>query len=198
MTAASVFVLGALFLAQAGAPPAQAPMKENRAPVPASPAPMKQTESASVDHMFAIAATEGNNAELEFARLAVERGSADEIKAFASKMIAEHEGLMNEMRPALGALLGLSTRVPRLAVLDQLTLRRLQAVSSPDFDQAYALQQIGGHLAMMTVFQTEVDNGADPPLKEVARKWLPTIKAHLALAVNLTQHIGGASPFKSH
>jgi predicted aldo/keto reductase-like oxidoreductase len=28
--------------------------------------------------------------------------------------------------------------------------------------------------------------------------WLPSIQAHLELAVDLTQHIGGASPFKSN
>jgi hypothetical protein len=32
----------------------------------------------------------------------------------------------------------------------------------------------------------------------LALRWLPTIEAHLQLAVALTQHIGGASPFKQH
>ncbi|MGI0133874.1 MAG: DUF4142 domain-containing protein, partial [Candidatus Micrarchaeaceae archaeon] len=65
-------------------------------------------------------------------------------------------------------------------------------------DQAYMLQQIGDHLATMTAFQTEAENGSDPQLKALVRKWLPTIKAHLELAVDTEQHIGGASPFKSH
>jgi predicted outer membrane protein len=60
------------------------------------------------------------------------------------------------------------------------------------------MQQIGGHLAALTAFQTEADNGTDPQLKALARKWLPSIQAHFELAVDLTQHVGGASSFKSH
>jgi len=198
MIAAKIFAVGILLVTQAGTPPPQKPMKENRAPVAAPPAPLDEPTSAGVDRTFAVALTEGNAAELDLAHLAMQRGSANEIKAFAGKMISEHEGLMNEMNPAIVRFLDAGTPTDRLSPFDQLARQHLEAVSPPDFDQGYAMSQIAGHLAMLTAFETEADNGTDPQLKQLARKWLPTIKAHLEMAVNLTQHIGGASPFKSH
>lgn len=55
------------------------------------------------------------------------------------------------------------------------------------------MSQIGGHLAMLTAFQTEADNGTDVELKQLVRKWMPTIQAHLQLAGDTAKHIGGAS-----
>lgn len=189
------FGLLAAFFAQAGQT-SQPPMTENRAPVEVRPAPAKYPTSASVDRTFAIALTQGTNAELDMAQLAMRRGNTD-VKGFAGKMISEHEGLMKEMQPVARNVLGSGAPPERLAPPDTLAMRHLESVSPVDFDQAYAMQQIGDHLAALTAFQTEAENGTNPELKALARKWLPTIQAHLELAVDLTKHIGGASPFKS-
>jgi putative membrane protein len=189
-----VLLLSLLF-GQAGSPSLQAPMKQNRAPVPVQPAPLQQPSSADVDRLFALTAMQGSNAEIDMAELAMKRGSASEIKSYASKMIAEHKGLMDEMMPALQRVLG-NPPPERLAPVDQLAMRHLEAVKPVDFDQIYVMEQIGGHLATLTAFQTEADNGTDAQLKELARKWMPTIEAHLQLAVDTAKHVGGSSPFK--
>ncbi len=182
-------------LAQAGLPLPQAPMKQNRAPVPVHPAPLEEPASAEVDRLFALAATQGNNAEIEMAELALKRGSANEVKQYAGKMIAEHKGLMDEFMPVLQGILS-NPPTDRLAAMDQLAMRHLEAVKPVDFDQLYVMEQIGGHLAMLTAFQTQADNGTNAQLKELVRKWMPTIQAHLQLAVDTAKHVGGASPFK--
>ena len=189
------FVSLLLLLAQAGTISPQAPMKENRAPVPAQPAPMQQPQSPDVDRWFAITFMQGGNAEMDLAALASQRGSANEVKAYAAKMIAEHKGMSDEMMPILQHVLN-TPPAERLAPSDQLARKHLEAVKPVDFDQEYLMTQIGGHLAMLTAFQTEADNGADPQLKEVVRRWTPTIQAHLELAVDMAKHVGGSSPFK--
>ena len=189
-------LLLALMMAQGGSTP-QAPMKENRAPVPATPAPMKLQTSSEVDETFAVAAMQGNNAEMDMAQLALKQSNADEVKAFAKKMISEHEGLMNEMMPVLQRLSAGKTP-ERLAPADKLALLHLASLSPVDFNQMYVMQQIGDHLASLTAFKTAAKNGTDPQLKAVAQKWTPTIQAHLELAVDLVKHIGGSSPFISH
>jgi putative membrane protein len=186
----------ALF-AQAGPPSPQPPSTENRAPVPAKPAPLKEPTFATVDRMFAIVLTQANNAEVDMANVALKQASANEVIGYAGKMISEHEGLMKEFQPVIGRFLG-SEPPGRLAGADVLAMQHLQALKPPDFDQEYVLGQIGAHLASMTVFEAEAQNGTDPDLNALARKWLPKIKTHLELAVDLTQHVGGASPFKSH
>ena len=182
-------------MAQAGPPSPQAPMKQNRAPVPAEPAPTQQPSSADVDRLFAMTAMEGNNAEMEMAELALKQGSANEVKGYAGKMIAEHKGLMEEMMPVLQSILA-NSPPERLAPPDQLALRHLESLTPVDFDQDYVVGQIGGHLTMLTAFKTEAANGTNAQLKELVRKWTPTIQAHLELAIDLARHVGGASPFK--
>lgn len=168
---------------------------QNRAPVPANPAPTKYTTSPAIDQTFAMVATQANNAELDMANLALKQGKASEVQAFAKTMLYEHGALMKALQPAITRLLP-SAPSDRLAPADNLAFQHLQSVSAVDFDQEYLLGQVAGHLATLTAFQTEADNGTDPQLKELARKWLPTIKSHLELAVDMTKHIGGSSPFK--
>jgi putative membrane protein len=184
-----------LFIAQAGPVPPQRAMKENRAPVPASPAPMQQTQSADVDHTFAIAFIQASNAEMDLANLAGKRATANEVKGYAAKMIAEHKGMCDEILPVLQHVLS-APPAQRLAPPDELASKHLEAVKPADFDQEYILSQIAGHLAALTAFQAEADNGTNAELKEVVRKWTPTIQAHLELAVDIVKHVGGSSPFK--
>ncbi len=189
------FLLVLALLLQAGPPSPEAPMKQNRAPVPAEPAPLQQPAIADVDHLFALAATQGSNAEIAMAELALKQASANEVKAYAGKMIAEHKGLMDEMTPVLQSVLA-NASPERLSPSDQLAFQHLKALKPVDFDQVYMMTQIAGHLATLTAFQTESENGTDQQLKELARKWTPTIQAHLELAVDTSRHVGGSSPFK--
>jgi hypothetical protein len=87
-------------------------------------------------------------------------------------MIAEHMGLADDMLPALQHVLA-AAPPQRPAAPDMLASENLRTISDVDFDQAYAEQQVGDHLA-------------------------PPIEAHLQLAVALTQHIAGDSPLKLH
>lgn len=191
----TALLLSLYLLVQAGPVPSQAPMKQNRAPVPAQPAPLQQQQPPGVDRLFAIALIQGTNAEMDAAALASERATANEVKGYAAKMIAEHKGMSDELMPALQKLLG-SVPPERVAPADQLAIEHLRAVKPVDFDQEYVMTQIAGHLAMLTAFQTEADNGSDQQIKEMVRKWTPTIKAHLELAVDTAKHVGGSSPFK--
>jgi predicted outer membrane protein len=78
---------------------------------------------------------QGNDAELGMAHLALRRASANEVKGFAGKMIAEHEGLMKEMQPVLSRISGAQRR-ERLAAPDALAVRHLESVAPVDFYQA--------------------------------------------------------------
>ncbi len=173
------------------------PKTQNRAPVPANPAPgMPMLPSSAVDRTFALAAMQGNNAEMDMARLALRRSGVDEVKGYAQKMLDEHGRLMSDMEPLLRRALGAPAPPQRLAPPDALAYRHLQTVGPEGFDQAYAMQQIGDHLATMTAFQTEAEDGTNAELKAMAKKWLPTIQAHLELAVQMTRHVDVGSPFK--
>ena len=171
-------------------------MTQILAPVPApTPPSVHPPQSSSVDDAFAIAATQGNEAELVAARLALEHSSSDDVKGFAKTMLAEHGMLGMEGMPLIKPHL-MHPPAP-LAPPDVLAMAYLKTLPPVDFDQQYAMLQVGDHLATATAFATEARDGRDPSLKAFAKKWLPAIQAHLQLAVALVKHVGGDTPFKN-
>ncbi len=169
---------------------------QNTAPVSApAPPSFHPPALASVDAAFAIAVTQGNAAELRAARLALTRTQSDDVAAFARQMITDHEMITSEGNPLVKRHL-VHSPAP-LGAPDVIALLNLASLPAVDFDQQYALTQIADHLATQTAFATEARDGKDPKLKAFAAKWLPTIMAHLELAVTLVKHVGGDSPFKN-
>ncbi len=181
-----LFLLPAAFVALLGAQnvaPVQAPMPPSEHP----------PQLSTVDAAFAIAATQGNEAELAAARLALVRSESDDVKGFARTMLTDHGTIGMEGKPVIEPHLA-HAPVP-LGPPDVLAIQYLQSLPTVDFDQQYAMLQIGDHLATETTFATEARDGRDPTLKAFAKKWLPTIQAHLELAVALVKHVGGDTPF---
>jgi putative membrane protein len=169
---------------------------QNTAPVSApAPPSVRPPALASVDDAFAIAVMQGNAAELQAARLALARTGSDDVAAFARQMITDHDTIATEGMLLVKRHL---SRVPApLGAPDVLALLHLANLPAVDFDQQYALTQIADHLATQTAFATEARDGKDPELQAFAAKWLPTITAHLELAVTLVKHVGGNTPFKN-
>ena len=169
---------------------------QNTAPVRAPTPPSEHPPQLStVDNAFAIAATQGNDAELAAAKLALVHSDSDDVKGFAHTMLADHASIGMEGMPVIKPHL---SRAPApLGPPDVLAITYLQSLSAVDFDQQYAMLQVGDHLATMTAFATEARDGKDPALKAFAKKWLPTIQAHLQLAVALVKHVGGDTPFRN-
>lgn len=168
---------------------------QNMAPVTApTPPSVHPPQLASVDDAFARAATQGDDAELQAAHLALERSHTDGVVAYARLMIVDHSLIAREGAPFIKRRIAL--KPAPLVVTDELAMKYLTGLSSVDFDQQYALLQIGDHLATLTAFATEARDGKDPALKAFAVKWQPTIQAHLELAVTLVKHVGGNTPFR--
>ena len=151
------------------------PWAQNMAPVSAPTPPSEHPPRLpAVDVAFVVAATQGNNAEVDAAKLALRRTSTDGVAAYARQMLTD------------------------LAAPDVLALQYLAHVEPVDFDQNYAMLQIGDHLAAQTAYAAEARDGSDAQLRAFAQKWLPTIQAHLQLAVTLVKHVGGDTPFKHY
>jgi putative membrane protein len=157
-------------------------------PRPANPA------RGGVDATFALLAHQADDAEIDMGRLALRRSNADEARMFAQTMIDEHGTLERQLDGLTRAAAG----TPRTDDIDRLAMLRLGAIPVTDFDQQYLMQQVGDHLAAISIYSTEAELGHDPQLREFAGRTLPMLRAHLQLAVDAVRHIGGSSPFKQH
>jgi putative membrane protein len=56
------------------------------------------TDPSSTDKKFVRAALAGGNAEVDLGKLAVQKGSGDDVKEFGRKLVDDHTRLSEEMR----------------------------------------------------------------------------------------------------
>jgi predicted outer membrane protein len=122
-------------LAQVLPTPPPAPLRENVAPLKSNPAPFDIPAVTGIDRIFALAAVQGDDAEIEMAQLAIRRTTVPEVKGFAQKMMTEHMGLADALLPALTRALGGTLPAEKLAAPDMLAVAHLQTLADVDVDQ---------------------------------------------------------------
>jgi putative membrane protein len=131
---------------------------------------------AGLDQIFAAAAAASNLSEVAMARIAVARGSADEVKLFAQSMIADHSKANNEL---IALATSKAMGVPMsLEIQDRASEAVLLGKTGDDFDKAYAHQQLAAHMGAVALFEAEAERGRDPQLRAWAAKMLPTLRDH--------------------
>jgi putative membrane protein len=160
-----------------------------------SPAPVAAPVAAFVDDLFALAAVEGNNGQLDMAQMALQRSRSEETRAFAARVIDDDTALGQQFsRIAPAAAASLPDRVNNV---DRLALTRLAALPPVQFDQEYLIQQVGDFVSAMTVFSTEAEEGHNPDLKSFAAHGLPILRGHLEQALAASRRLGGGGPFRN-
>lgn len=152
------------------------------APAPA-PAPVPPP-LASVDQTFVNAAAGIDASEIQMAQMAESKARSSRIKAFAEKMVTDHNATTQQLTSIVQGKGATITPVPP----DQELGAKLAADKPRAFDRDYVNAQIAGHKAAIKVFQDEIDNGQDADLKKYAQATLPTLQQHLKLAERLGGH----------
>ncbi len=150
--------------------------------------------AVDIDGAFVVAATQGNNAEIDMAFLILKRGKMDEALSFAHSMIDDHTALgarFAKIVPPASAIVPERENAP-----DRLALARLAKLSPTDMDQEYLIQQVGDHLATVSVFTTEAQYGVNPALRAFAKNELPMLREHLQVAISSARRVSGDNPLR--
>jgi putative membrane protein len=130
--------------------------------------------------------------EVESSRLAVEKSSADAVKQFARKMVADHTKTSNELKPMVqkmqGVQLPTELDAPHRQKLDQ-----LRSASGVHFDRQYRTEQIEAHQTAVKLFDDFAKNGDNGDLKSWAQRTLPDLQHHLQQAQALPQQGQGVT-----
>ncbi|KUZ64523.1 hypothetical protein WI38_29895 [Burkholderia ubonensis] len=124
------------------------------------------------------------------ARIADSRSSDSQVKAFAQRVSADDEKIIQAMRAASPRGVDVPHNDPDTAVLDS-----IKTLRGAEFDKAYIEQvALAGQQKAISAFQAEIAAGRDTKLKEVARQALPILQAHYADAQKLAQrhHLASA------
>ena len=146
------------------------------------------TAFAATSNDFVDNAAAGGIAEIETSRLALEKSSSADIKAFANMMITDHSKANDE----LAALARKNDiEVPDTTTLVKQAKEKILEVRDESFDTAYANNQVKAHEETIELFKKEANTVTDDKLKGAtelkafAQKMLPALEKHLAEAKKL-------------
>ncbi len=138
------------------------------------------------DADFVTKAASGGMFEVQSSKMATEKATKAECKAFAEKMIADHSKANDELKTVAGKA-GLA--VPStLSAQHEKMLGDLKAARN--FDAAYLSAQVKAHEEAVALFTAASNSVKDPGLRAFATKTLPTLKTHLEHA---KKHAGTAT-----
>ncbi|WP_322066675.1 DUF4142 domain-containing protein [Burkholderia ubonensis] len=161
---------------------------------PAEPAQTAPSAGATrlheADQSFINDGTKTVSTQRGAARIADSRTSDSQVKAFAQRVIADDEKIIQAMRAASPRGVDVPHNDPDAAVLDS-----IKTLRGAEFDKAYIEQvALAGQQKAISAFQAEIAAGRDTKLKEVARQALPILQKHYADAQKLAQrhHLASA------
>jgi len=143
---------------------------------------------SSSDKTFIEDATQGSLAEVNFAKLALEKSKDPNVRKFATKMIHDHEMLIQQMKPVA---LQLHVKIPSgPSVAERAKYEELKLKSGTDFDRAYVEAMVKDHNEDLQKFINEENATQIPELKATVQKGEAVVKEHTELIDNIA-HMGG-------
>ncbi|EPL16153.1 DUF4142 domain-containing protein [Pseudomonas sp. CF161] len=141
---------------------------------------------AATSNSFVNDAAQGGINEVESAKLALEKSSAADVKAFAQQMVTDHTKANQELT-ALAKKLDIE--VPDEASLTEKAKKMILEMRDESFDKAYANNQVKAHEDTVALFKKEAASSDNAELKAFAQQTLPTLEHHLDMAKKLqAQH----------
>jgi putative membrane protein len=144
----------------------------------AASAAQQQTTPAD----FVAKASESGMAEVELGKLAAQKGSTAEVRAYGQRMVTDHSraGVELDQLAAKKALPATKALSPAHAKV----LEDLRAKSGKDFDAAYARQMVADHNEAVALF-TAASALSDEDFAGFASRTLPTLRDHQQQAGHL-------------
>jgi putative membrane protein len=128
---------------------------------------------------------QGNMAEVDAGKMALEKSQNAEVKKFAQQMVDEHGSALADVQALARAK---NVALPDGAgAMAKTKATALKALSGTLFDKEYAKRSgVGDHESTVKLLQKIQKDGKDSDLKALAGKMLPTVEHHLQMARELT------------
>ena len=137
---------------------------------------------------FANSVAQSDGYELAAAQTALAQSRNPQVRAFAERMIADHEHMEQVLRAATNAS-GLEPPRPQVGGDQSSFLAALQSLRGDEFDREYGRQQMLAHTSALTVVRSYAQKGLDANLRSMAASSAPMIERHLQAARQLQQSL---------
>ncbi len=144
-------------------------------------------DTKSADKSFITDAIEGSQAEINFAKLALEKSKDENVRKFATAMIKDHSKLIVDMKPFAVKYGVKASGTPLMA---HAKYQELKLKSGTDFDRSYVEAMVKDHNDDLKAFIDEANKTADPDLKAAVEKGEKVVLHHTEMIDNIA-HMGG-------
>ena len=143
------------------------------------------------DRQFITRALSLSEAEIEAARLAIQKASDAPIKEFSQRLATEHEKLREALRQ-IAEKNGITVDPSASQSKWQADLKRVEGLSGAEFDREYMRWQLHTHLATVNLYQVQASNSPQMELASFAITRLAEIQRHFDQAKQLGARHGAA------
>jgi putative membrane protein len=140
------------------------------------------------DASFVEQATAAGKAEVESGKLAAQKATNPDVKAFAEAMVRDHEKANADLTkiagergfPARGSKGGTPLSAEEGSA--QQSSRTLANLSGQEFDREYMVTQVKDHTEAVKLYEAQAAVSKDEQLRAFATAQLPALKQHLERA----------------
>ena len=150
-----------------------------------------QAQGTDQDKQFLMTASQGDYTEITFSQLALQKSTNPQVKAYAQKMITDHQTLEQEMKPFADQM-GV-TPVTTLDSMHQQLYDQLNGLSGADFDKQYMSNMDTDHHKTLDAFKTEESTTTDTKLKPTVKKGEKVVAQHTEMADKMVKKMGGTA-----
>lgn len=152
---------------------------------------MSNMKGHSADSKFAMGAAHGGAAEVAMGKLAAEKASDPDVKAFGQQMVDDHSKANDQL---MGVAKDESMTLPSdMNAKQKAMYAKLKGLSGASFDKAYVKGMVMDHEEDVAEFKKEADSGSDPKIKDFATQTLPVIQGHLEKIKTIQSKMGSSS-----
>jgi len=152
---------------------------------PAQTTPASKAKVAPMDATFISTAGRHNQAEIELTKLAEDKSDNPQVKQFAEDLKKQHEQLDKDLDDLADKK---DVKVPDPTTQEKTTKDQLDKLKGSAFDHAFLAEMVKDHQMAVTEY-SKAAKSADPDVKNLAEKTLPTLKDHLQRAKDLQKNV---------
>jgi putative membrane protein len=149
--------------------------------------PIKAKAATDDDKKFLAMAAQSDQNEIALSKLAQDKASNPDVKAFAGKMVTEHTKMTESMKPYATAW---ALTPPAGPDADhQKELDKLNGLSGKDFDKEYMDQMVSDHSKALSAFTSEAKDSKDVKFRADVIKGKTAVAAHKNMAYDLKKKL---------
>ncbi|ATO17175.1 DUF4142 domain-containing protein [Micromonospora sp. WMMA2032] len=145
-------------------------------------------QPSTQDTQYLQAVHQVNLFEITAGNLAQQKGQNQQVKDLGKMFVTDHTQLDQTVQSTAQQL---NVQLPADPTADQQkVLDKLNNLSGAEFDKAWVTAQLAGHVQAIQATQTEISQGSEQSVVQIAQDALPVLQAHYDALVALAQTLG--------